>query len=187
MIYRYDKQSIQYKNITLSLLIGLVVVIIVTMGITLFILINRTDDIRLISQETKTIIINESLKEKAFSQAKLKSYILELNIRFPHIIYAQAKLESGNFNSKIFKTNNNLFGMKVAKKRPTTNKGEENGHAYYETWQESVVDYAFYQAQYLNDIRSESEYFVYLKANYAEDINYVDKLQRIITEEKIKK
>ena len=74
--------------------------------------------------------------------------------------------------------------MKVAKKRPTTNKGEENGHAYYETWQESVVDYAFYQAQYLNDIKTESDYFVYLKQNYAEDTNYVDRLKRIINEEK---
>jgi hypothetical protein len=184
MIYRYDKQSIQYKNITLSILLGLVVVIIVTMGITISILVKNSDDVRLISQETKMIIINESLKEKAFSPAKLKSYILELNIRFPHIIYAQARLESGNFNSKIFKTNNNLFGMKVAKKRPTTNKGEENGHAYYETWQESVVDYAFYQAQYLNDIKTESDYFVYLKQNYAEDTNYVDRLKRIINEEK---
>lgn len=187
MIYRYDKQSIQYKNITLSLLIGLVVVIIVTMGITLFILINRTDDIRLISQETKTIIINESLKEKAFSPHKLKSYILELNIRFPHIVYAQAKLESGNFNSEIFKTNNNLFGMKQARKRPTTAKGTELNHAFYESWQESVVDYGMFSATYLNDIKTESEYFVYLKANYAEDISYVDKLQRIIAEEKIKK
>ena len=180
MIYRYDKQSIQYKNITLSILIGLVVVIIITMGITLAILINRTDDIRLISQETKMIIINESLKEKAFSPAKLKSYLLELNIRFPHIIYAQAKLESGNFNSKIFKTNNNLFGLKEARKRPTTAKGTEFNHAFYESWQESVVDYAFYSATYLNEIKSEAQYFEYLGKNYAEDPNYVNKLKQMI-------
>lgn len=186
MIYRYDKQSIQYKNITLSILIGLVVVIIVTMGITVSILINRTDDIRLISQETKTIIINESLKEKAFSPAKLKSYILELNIRFPHIIYAQARLESGNFKSEVFKTNNNLFGMKKATRRPTTAKGTELNHAYYETWQESVVDYAFWQQKYLYDVRTEAEYLQYLGANYAEAPNYMEALMRIINEEKIK-
>lgn len=180
MIYRYDKQSIQYKNITLSILIGLVVVIIVTMGITLSILINRTDDIRLISQETKTIIINESLKEKAFSPAKLKSYLLELNIKFPHIVYAQARLESGNFKSEVFKTNNNLFGLKEARKRPTTAKGTEFNHAFYESWQESVVDYAFYSATYLNEIKSEGQYFEYLGKNYAEDPNYVNKLKQMI-------
>jgi flagellum-specific peptidoglycan hydrolase FlgJ len=141
----------------------------------------------LISQETKTIIINESLKEKAFSPAKLKSYILELNIRFPHIVYAQAKLESGNFKSEVFKTNNNLFGMKQARKRPTTAKGTELNHAFYESWQESVVDYGMFSATYLNDIKTESDYFEYLNQNYAEDPNYVVKLKTIIKNNTIEK
>jgi hypothetical protein len=186
MIFRYDKNSIQYKNITLSILIGLVVVILTTMAITISILVNTSNNVLLLTEETKTIIIQESLKEKAFSPQKLKSYILELNIRFPHIVYAQARLESGNFNSEIFKTNNNLFGMKLAKKRPTTAKGTELNHAFYESWQESVVDYAFYQAQYLSDIKTESAYLEYLKANYAESSNYMESLQRIIAEEKNK-
>jgi len=42
------------------------------------------------------------------------------------------------------------------------------------------VDYAFYQAAYLNDLRSESEYFAYLGQNYAEDPGYVGKLKKII-------
>jgi len=43
-----------------------------------------------------------------------------------------------------------------------------------------VVDYAFYQAAYLNDLRSEKEYFDYLGQNYAEDPMYVSKLKKII-------
>jgi uncharacterized FlgJ-related protein len=90
----------------------------------------RVNDVSFISEETKAIILREADKANEFTPEKLKAYILELNIRFPYIVYAQAQLETGEFKSKIFKENNNIFGMKVARKRPTTNKGEENGHAY---------------------------------------------------------
>lgn len=186
MVYKYNKDSVKYENITLSIIIGMLITILVTAGITLSIVAKDANKIMLLSEETKTIIIQESLKEKEFSPQKLKSYILELNIRFPHIVYAQARLESGNFNSEIFKTNNNLFGMKLAKKRPTTAKGTELNHAFYESWQESVVDYGFFQAQYLSDIKTESAYLEYLKANYAESPTYMESLMRIIAEEKNK-
>jgi uncharacterized FlgJ-related protein len=140
-------------------------------------IVTRVNDVRFITEETKQIIIKQ---EQEFTPEKLKAYILELNIRFPHIVYAQALLESGEFKSHIFKENNNFFGMKQAKQRPTTNKGTENGHAYFVNWRDCVVDYAFYQAAYLNDLRSESEYFEYLGQNYAEDPGYVGKLKKII-------
>jgi flagellum-specific peptidoglycan hydrolase FlgJ len=73
--------------------------------------------------------------------------------------------------------------MKVATQRPTTNKGEESGHAYYDNWKESVVDYAFYQAKYLSNLKSENEYLQYLKQFYAEDPNYMPKLLEIISKQ----
>ncbi len=135
------------------------------------------NNIEYITEETRTLIINE---ENKFSEERLKQFILELNIRFPHIILAQAKLESGYFKSRMFRENNNFFGMKVAKRRPTTNKGEQYGHAYFDSWKDCVVDYAFYQAAYLNDLKTEEQYFAYLGANYAEDPTYVEKLKKII-------
>jgi flagellum-specific peptidoglycan hydrolase FlgJ len=42
-----------------------------------------------------------------------------------------------------------------------------------------VLDYAFYQARFLGDIKSEGEYIQYLKANYAEDPGYVDKVIKL--------
>lgn len=182
MIYKYDSKNITYKNITKNLVLGGIGVIVLFIAVTSILTLTRINDIRYISSETKSIIIKESTKENEFSPKKLRAYILELNIKFPHIVYAQARLETGNFKSEIFKTNHNLFGMKVATLRPTTNKGEENGHAYYEGWRESVVDYAFYQAQYLSDIKTEAEYLQYLKANYAEDPNYMTQLQIILAE-----
>lgn len=147
----------------------------------------RVNDVSFISEETKAIILREADKANEFSPEKLKAYILELNIKFPHIVYAQAKLETGEFKSKIFKENNNLFGLKQAKRRPTTNKGEENGHAYYDNWKESVVDYGFYSARFLCEIKTEDEYFQYLSQNYAEDPNYVVKLKQIIAKSNINK
>ena len=182
MIYKYDSKNITYKNITKNLVLGGIGVVVLFIAVTSILTLTRINDIRYISSETKSIIIKESTKENEFSPKKLRAYILELNIKFPHIVYAQARLETGNFKSEIFKTNHNLFGMKVATLRPTTNKGEENGHAYYEGWRESVVDYAFYQAQYLSDIKTEAEYLQYLKANYAEAPNYMTQLQIILAE-----
>jgi flagellum-specific peptidoglycan hydrolase FlgJ len=46
------------------------------------------------------------------------------------------------------------------------------------------VDYGFYSAQYLSNIKSEGEYFQYLGQNYAEDPNYVSKIKQIISKTK---
>ena len=97
---------------------------------------------------------------------------------------AQAEIETGHFKSKIFKENNNLFGMKVATKRPTTNKGEQYKHAYYNSWRESVVDYAFYSAQYLSDLKTEEQYLDYIRHNYAEDSNYIGKVRSVMLKNK---
>ena len=74
--------------------------------------------------------------------------------------------------------------MKPAKLRPTTNKGENKGHAVFDTWRDCVNDYALFQAAYLNEIKSQDEYFQYLEQNYAEDPKYVDKLKKIIEKNK---
>ena len=134
------------------------------------------------TEEITKIIIKEDIQ---FSEENLKNLLLELNVKFPHIILAQAKLESGNFKSHMFIENNNIFGMKEAKKRPTTNKGTQNGHAYYENWKDCVIDYAFYQAAYLNDIKTEEQYYQYLAGSYAEDPGYIAKVKVIANSLKI--
>jgi uncharacterized FlgJ-related protein len=143
----------------------------------------QSNDVRYISEETKTIIINEFDKQNEFSVDKLKDYISELNIKFPHIVLAQSQIESGHYKSRIFKENNNIFGMKQARQRPTVSKGTENNHAYYENWKQSVQDYAMYQAKYLSRLRTENEYLSYLGQSYAEDPNYVSKIRHIINKQ----
>ena len=115
--------------------------------------------------KTKTTTIYK-VKKDVFSEQKLKAYILELNLRFPEVVLAQAKLESGNFTSRAFREQNNLFGMHVARSRPTLAKKGKGRLAHYSSWRDSVVDYAFLVADRMRKLNSREEYFKYLDANY---------------------
>lgn len=179
MLYVFNQKNLTYKSISKKCLITTALSIIILITATTVSTIWYLGVSPKYAEELKTVIINNNNK---FSEELMKSYILELNIKYPHIVYAQSILETNRFKSHMFLNNHNAFGMKLAKRRPTTNKGEENGHAYYTNWRESVVDYAFYQAAYLNNITSESEYYEYLKQNYAEDTLYINKLKAIIAE-----
>ena len=136
-----------------------------------------------LSEEEKLVIIQE---HNQFSEEKLIDKLKELNVKFPYIALAQAKLETGNFTSKVFREGNNLFGMREAKQRITTAKGTENNHAYYYSWGESVLDYSFYQCRYLSNIHTEEQYFQYLSQSYAENPNYVSILRGMIEKENLK-
>jgi hypothetical protein len=136
-----------------------------------------------LSEEEKLVIIQEF---NQFSEDKLIDKLKELNVKFPYIVFAQAKLETGNFTSKVFRENNNCFGMREAKQRITTSQGTENNHAYYHTWYESVLDYSFYQCRYLSNIQTEEQYFQYLSQSYAENPNYINILKNMIINENIK-
>jgi hypothetical protein len=123
--------------------------------------------------------------EREFSEEKLVRKLKELNIRYPHIVLAQAKLESNNYSSRIFIDSHNLFGMKEARMRINTAKGTQYNHAYYGTWQESVLDYAFWMATYGSKCKTEQQYYNLLNG-YAEDPNYQAKLKSIINKHKLK-
>ena len=117
--------------------------------------------------------------DSTFSQKALVKYVYSLNVRFPHIILAQAHLESGKFTSGIFIKNNNLFGMRQARLRPTTNKGSVNGFAKYDHWRDSVMDYILYYAVYMHKYKTEDAYYNYLDRAYAENPNYSKLIRKI--------
>jgi uncharacterized FlgJ-related protein len=183
MYYKFNEETLlpEKVNVTNKTLTGLgaTVGLLLLFGFTS----NPTNEVQNLSQEDKLIVIREY---NEFSEEKLIEKITELNFRFPHIILAQAKLESGHFKSTIFLENNNMFGMKEAKLRANLAKGTNRNHAYYDTWQESVIDYALYYSSYLRSIKTEGEYFEYLKQNYAEDKTYVQRLKQIIKKQDLK-
>lgn len=114
-----------------------------------------------------------SFKDSVYQEIK------RIHIKFPKVVLAQAMLESG-LDSEVLKSNNNLFGMTVAKARPTTAIDSHKGYAVYYNWRESILDYALYQSSYTREINSEEEYIKYLCDNYSEDPEYGNKLRRII-------
>jgi len=121
------------------------------------------------------------IKGIEFSPENLRRYIKLCGIRFSDIVYAQAVLETGGFKSTIFLESFNCFGMKVARSRPTTALSTSRGHALYDSWMMSTIDYALFQSAFLRDIRTSEDYLDYLSRNYAEDPSYVSKLRKIIS------
>jgi hypothetical protein len=117
-------------------------------------------------------------------QDSVAFYIHTLEFEHPHIVLAQAKLETGDFRSRIFKENNNLFGMKMPRRRATTAIGSKHSHAKYPGWEHSVIDLRLYYGIYMEG-KSEKEVYAFLRRYYAEDPNYINKLKTIIEREQL--
>ena len=90
------------------------------------------------------------------------------NIAHPKIVLAQAKLETGNYTSKVYLTHNNLFGLRKA----------DGSYYKFNHWKESVQAYKDYiQYKY----QPPSNYYKFLEdIGYAEDKSYTDKLKKIV-------
>jgi hypothetical protein len=185
-IYYYQKKDLDMKFLPYwkVTFFGLCVMTIVGSSTYIY---GRLDQIRNLSDLEKEILIIDINNRNDFTQDKLVTMLKDLNVRFPHIVLAQARLETGGYKSRIFRENNNLFGMKQATVRVNTASGTQHNHAYYDTWRESVYDYAFYQTRYLSGAKSESEYLYVLGQSYAEDPNYVTKLKNEIEKNNLKK
>jgi uncharacterized FlgJ-related protein len=114
--------------------------------------------------------------------------ILNLDIKFPDIVLAQAVLESGNFASKVAKQNNNLFGMRMPKVRETTAIGQRYGYARYYSWKDSVKDYKLWQEALLKKYpnMTRGQYKTYINRIYSTGKNYISKINLIIQKNKNK-
>lgn len=182
MYYKYDSKTLTYTKVNyvkfgLKSLIVLIIIFLV-FGFS----IRSTSKINVSEKEIELIV----LKQNEFTKEKFIDKIKSLNFKFPHIVLAQAMLETNNFKSQIFLENNNLFGMKEATMRIRTAKGTQFNHAYYDNWMESLYDYAFYSSKYLSDITTENDYLSYLGQSYAQDKEYVVKIMNIINQNRLK-
>jgi len=101
-----------------------------------------------------------------------------MDIQAPEIVFKQAILETGKFQSKLFIEGNNLFGMKTAKQRKTTAMGEIYDHARYDHWIDSIKDYKLFQEYYEAAGYRLNNYTLFLHCiGYATDQNYINKLK----------
>ena len=192
MIYKYSDEKLTFEKVNLKKVayVAASAVALITLALTLTSRYSHQSGFEAGSEyalehmpvEEKMLVITQA-HDSSFSQVKLVQMLKDLNVRFPHIVMAQAIIESGHFQSNIFRTNHNLFGMKQARMRCTTAKGTNLAHAYYDNWKESVYDYAFFQSRYLHDLKSEKQYLEYLDRNYAEAKNYDAAIKRVIENE----
>ncbi len=87
------------------------------------------------------------------------------------LVYAQAKHETGNFKSAVYRENKNLFGMKRST-RPFE-FSENRGHASYHSSVLSIIDYYKRQLQFEIFTTNVNSYInETFQSNYAEDPNY---------------
>jgi uncharacterized FlgJ-related protein len=183
MYYKFNEQTLLHEKVNLSNKslygLGAIIGLLLVFGFTS----NPANKVENLSQEEKLIVIREY---NEFSEAKLVDQIKSLNFKFPYIVLAQSYQESGHYKSTIFRENNNMFGMKEAVVRSNLAKGTNRGHAMYDSWQESVIDYALYYSTYLSDIKTEGEYYEFLRQNYAEDPTYVTRLKSLIKTRNLK-
>lgn len=63
------------------------------------------------------------------------------NITLAKLMVAIAAHETGSFKSTIYLNNHNAFGMRLPKTRSTLAVGEKDGHAYFNTIEDSIRDW----------------------------------------------
>lgn len=112
--------------------------------------------------------------------------IKETGMKHPKVVFAQAVLESGTFKSPLARKCNNLFGMHIARKRPTLGKKGckfKTVFSTYNSWEQSVEDYKLYQDYMLRnkDFDTDDAYLRYISRSYAQSSGYVLKIKKTIS------
>lgn len=131
----------------------------------------------IVNNHYKKYVVNKHVGSE-LNEQRFKDFLLKAEINYPEIVYAQAMLES-NLTSKLAKEQNNLFGMKFPRQRPTTAIKNERGFAKYLTWEDAVLDYRIYQKLYLPADSPAEYYQALINAGYARDPDYISKLKAV--------
>lgn len=126
-----------------------------------------------------------------FAVLKEKGVICEMEVM------AQAKLESGNYRSVVFRRANNMFGMRYPMKRETKAIGiflqgkgdiilgtkeelkpylDQPNYAVYANWMDCVEDYKIWQDY---SFKTREKYLAFLNGMYAEDSLYISRIRHI--------
>ena len=107
-----------------------------------------------------------SLSLSAQTDQQVYDELKKYDVKYPQIVLAQAKLETGNYTSTLCKKHGNLFGLK-----------RKGGYAKFNNWRESVKAYRdWVQYKYKG-----GDYYVFLKKiGYASDPKYIIKVKEMV-------
>lgn len=118
-----------------------------------------------------------------FDSTTVVSYLKKHQVKFSHIVLAQAKLESGILNnSKLAKKYNNILGLRVPARRYTfcTNSYDYGNFAEFLSVEDCIKDYKSWQIQNAFFITTEEEYFSLLETVYCKDPGYIQAIKKLI-------
>ena len=108
--------------------------------------------------------------DESLSDSTLLKALVYYEIKEPLIVLAQAKLESSNYKSRLCKEKNNIFGLYNSKAQQYYN---------FDHWTNCIIAYKN-MVEYKH--KDEEDYYRFLlRIRYAEDINYIDKVENIVS------
>lgn len=100
-----------------------------------------------------------------------------LGVKHTNVVWAQARLESGNFESKTYKQKHNCLGIYDSKQKQ---------YAWFNSWQECVEAYRDrVQYRFKRVDATDEEYLQWLtKIGYAKEKTYASRVRKIMREGK---
>jgi flagellum-specific peptidoglycan hydrolase FlgJ len=156
------------------------------------------NDFSIISGNLKSFGVEKIYpKSKLLTDENLHMELDQNHIICPEQVYAQIVIESGHFNSYLTKKTNNILGMRYPFKRSSTAIGiylpasnqiikgkkedlkkyrKQNNYAVYNSWEDCVKDYKYWQE---NTFNLTERYLNFLGNCYAEDSLYISKIKNI--------
>lgn len=116
-------------------------------------------------QSIVIILLTSAICSKGQTIAEVRAEIIRQGIPHAEIVLAQARLETGNFKSRVCREKHNIFGIRAGKR-----------YKSYRNWRECVADYKKrISSRYRN-----GDYYAFLRRiGYAEDRAYEAKVRRI--------
>lgn len=131
-----------------------------------------------ITQEEQMLSLEYSIgywfinKPEEVNDSILYAFLVENKAWYPDILLKQAKIESGNYKSNVFKNSNNLYGMKRVGLRNSTQRGTYNGYGVYDNWCLSVLDRMLWDIFRFDNKKPTREEYIKALSIYAEGENY---------------
>lgn len=111
------------------------------------------------------------------TDSALYTLLKENGAWYPEILLKQAKLESSNYTSNLYRNNNNIYGMKEVYSRPTTQRGGRNGYGFYDNWCLSALDRLLWDIFRFDNKKPNEEEYLKAMRIYAEDTDYIRKIK----------
>lgn len=171
-----------------SALCTIAIIFSIAFFVTLGLYLNKKDKAEIltdkIQQEEQILSLEYSIgywfinNPKEINDTALYQFLLDNNAWYPDILLKQAKIESANYTSNVYKNTNNLYGIRKVGKRQTTQLNNiYNGYGCYNNWCLSVLDRMLWDVFVFKGEKPSEEEYLKAMGIYAEDKNYINKLK----------